>query len=148
MEPYRLVHHSRRWYLLVYDVDRGDWRAFRVDRIGPKPPAGPRFEPRELPDDEAAYVVKGVTTRVYRFQARVVLHTSAEGVSRFAWSGFGTITALDDDSCELRTGFESLDALAMYLGMLGRAAMVADRRNWPRMRAAAGRLMRAAGESA
>ncbi|MBY8878560.1 helix-turn-helix transcriptional regulator [Actinacidiphila acidipaludis] len=119
VEPYRLVHHNRRWYLLAYDVTRDDWRTFRVDRVEPKPPAGPRFTPRELPDDAASYVAKGVTSRAYRYQARVVVHASAESVGRFAWSGFGTITALGEDSCELATGFESLDALAMFLGLLG-----------------------------
>ncbi len=31
-EPYRLVASDRRWYLLAYDIDRDDWRSFRVDR--------------------------------------------------------------------------------------------------------------------
>lgn len=33
VEPYRLVASDRRWYLLAYDVDRDDWRSFRVDRM-------------------------------------------------------------------------------------------------------------------
>ncbi|WP_069467178.1 helix-turn-helix transcriptional regulator [Actinacidiphila rubida] len=119
VEPYRLVHHNRRWYLLAYDVARADWRTFRVDRMEPKTPTGPRFTPRQLPDDAASYVAKGVTSRAYRYEARVVLHAPADAVRRLAWSGFGTITELGEDSCELVTGFESLDALAMFLGMLG-----------------------------
>ncbi|WP_329130377.1 YafY family transcriptional regulator [Streptomyces sp. NBC_01476] len=119
VEPYRLVHHGRRWYLLAHDVDRADWRTFRVDRIEPKTPTGPRFTPRELPEDAAEYVAKGVTTRTYRFQARVLLRASAEVVTQHTWAGFGTVTSAGDDSCELVTGFESLDSLAMYLGMLG-----------------------------
>lgn len=78
VEPYRLVHHGRRWYLLAFDTARDDWRTFRVDRIEPKAPTGPRFTPRELPEDAASYVAKGVTSRAYRFQARVLLHTSPE----------------------------------------------------------------------
>ena len=34
VEPYRMVVLSRRWYLVAYDLDRDDWRTFRVDRIG------------------------------------------------------------------------------------------------------------------
>ena len=120
VEPYRLVQHNRRWYLLAYDMDRADWRTFRIDRIEPKPPTGPRFTPRELPEDAAAYVAKGVTSRAYRFQAVIVLHTPVESLARYEqWFRFWTITALDDRSCELRTGFESLEALALYTGMLG-----------------------------
>ncbi|UWE09157.1 helix-turn-helix transcriptional regulator [Actinacidiphila bryophytorum] len=145
VEPYRLVHHGRRWYLLAYDVERADWRTFRVDRIEPKPPAGPRFTPRELPDDAAAYVAEGVTSRAYRFQAVVVLHAPAEAVARYAWAGFGTVTARDESSCELRTGFESLDALAMYVGMLGVPFEVREPRELAdHLRTVAARLARAA----
>ena len=33
VEPYRMVATGRRWYLLAYDVDRDDWRTFRLDRM-------------------------------------------------------------------------------------------------------------------
>ena len=45
VEPHRLVNWGRRWYLFAYDTARQDWRTFRVDRMTPNPPAGPRFEP-------------------------------------------------------------------------------------------------------
>jgi predicted DNA-binding transcriptional regulator YafY len=32
VEPVRLVASGRRWYLLAFDLDRDDWRTFRVDR--------------------------------------------------------------------------------------------------------------------
>jgi predicted DNA-binding transcriptional regulator YafY len=51
VEPYRLVHNRGRWYLVAWDADRDAWRTFRVDRISPLPPTGPRFTPRELPPD-------------------------------------------------------------------------------------------------
>lgn len=146
VEPYRLVHHGRRWYLLAYDVERADWRTFRVDRIEPRSPTGPRFTPRELPEDAAEYVAKGVTSRAYRYQAVIVLHASADSLAQFVWSGFCTITARDELSCELRTGFESLDSLAMYVGMLGvhfeirEPPELADH-----LRTVAARLTRAAG---
>ena len=37
VEPLRLVHTGRLWYLVAWDRDRGDWRTFRVDRIGGHP---------------------------------------------------------------------------------------------------------------
>src|SRR4051794_28345131 len=45
-EPLRLVHTGRRWYLVAWDVERGAWRTFRVDRMGPRIAADRRFEPR------------------------------------------------------------------------------------------------------
>ncbi|URN18479.1 helix-turn-helix transcriptional regulator, partial [Streptomyces sudanensis] len=35
-EPHRLVSTGRRWYLVAWDVDRDDWRTFRVDRLAPR----------------------------------------------------------------------------------------------------------------
>ena len=49
VEPYRLVRSGVRWYLVAWDLAREDWRSFRVDRMEPKIPTGPRFVPRELP---------------------------------------------------------------------------------------------------
>ena len=34
VEPFRLVHVDRRWYLVAFDPSRADWRNFRLDRIG------------------------------------------------------------------------------------------------------------------
>jgi len=33
VEPYRLVNWGHRWYLVAFDVERDDWRTFRVDRL-------------------------------------------------------------------------------------------------------------------
>ena len=53
-EPYRLVSTGRRWYLVAYDLDRADWRTFRVDRVSEPFATGARFAPRELPTGDAA----------------------------------------------------------------------------------------------
>ena len=33
VEPHRLVSLGRRWYLVGFDLDRDDWRTYRVDRV-------------------------------------------------------------------------------------------------------------------
>lgn len=53
-EPYRMVSTGRRWYLVAYDIDRDDWRTFRVDRVEEPFATGARFAPRELPTGDAA----------------------------------------------------------------------------------------------
>ncbi|MEU6094549.1 YafY family protein [Streptomyces sp. NPDC047079] len=120
VEPHRLVCSERRWYLVAWDVDREDWRTFRVDRLTPKPPHGPRFTPRTPPaDDLAAYVSRGVSTRAYATQAvvrlLVPLHEAAERVSPSA----GTLEAETDTSCLLRTGAASLDVMVVHVLMMG-----------------------------
>jgi predicted DNA-binding transcriptional regulator YafY len=70
VEPFRLVYTERRWYLVAYDLDRQDWRTFRVDRVGPPVATGAKGVAREAPD-AAALVAEGVAVRAYDVQARV-----------------------------------------------------------------------------
>ncbi|MFJ1730338.1 helix-turn-helix transcriptional regulator [Streptomyces sp. NPDC088254] len=49
-EPHSPVGFDRHWYLIAWDTDRTDWRTFRVDRLTPRTPTGPRFSPPELAD--------------------------------------------------------------------------------------------------
>lgn len=60
VEPYRLVSTGRRWYLVAYDLEREDWRTFRVDRVSEPFATGARFAPRELPMDAVAFVERGL----------------------------------------------------------------------------------------
>ncbi|HSC90189.1 MAG TPA: WYL domain-containing protein [Gaiellaceae bacterium] len=49
VEPHRRVQLGRRWYLVAWDVDRSDWRSFRVDRITTALSVANRFPPRKPP---------------------------------------------------------------------------------------------------
>ncbi|MBH0776222.1 helix-turn-helix transcriptional regulator [Nocardia bovistercoris] len=118
-EPHRLVHTGRRWYLLGWDVDRADWRTYRVDRMHPRVPTGPRFTPREAPSDIADYVGRGVTTSPYRYAARVTLLVPAEVAADRIAPTVGVVEPIDERSCLLTTGANSVDELAFYLGAYG-----------------------------
>jgi predicted DNA-binding transcriptional regulator YafY len=120
LEPHRIVHSGRRWYLVAYDVEKQDWRTFRADRITPVPPLGARFVPREPPDaDAGAYASWTVSNAVYRYQARVTIHAPAAEVAEQITPTSGMVRPLDERTCELRTGSNSLDSLAVYIGLLG-----------------------------
>ncbi|MEV8596729.1 YafY family protein [Streptomyces sp. NPDC052012] len=120
VEPHRLVCSERRWYLVAWDLDRADWRTFRVDRLSPRPPHGPRFVPREPPAaDLAAYVSQGVSTRVYASHAVIRLLVPLERAAERISPTDGTLEADGPDACVLRTGAASLDALVVHVMMLG-----------------------------
>lgn len=120
VEPHRLVSWGHRWYLLAWDVERADWRTFRVDRIAPRTPTGPRFTPRELPEgDAAAHVSRGVSAAAWRYHARLLVHASAARVLERITPAAGTVEAVDDESCVLSTGSDLLETMAVHLGMLG-----------------------------
>jgi predicted DNA-binding transcriptional regulator YafY len=126
-EPYRLVNWGRRWYLVAYDVDSQDWRTFRVDRMHVRTPTGPRFQARELPEpDLAAYVSRRASSAAWRYRTRVTVHAPAETVLERINPAVGTVEAIDEHSCVLDTGADSIDTLAVYLGMLGVDFSVVD----------------------
>jgi predicted DNA-binding transcriptional regulator YafY len=120
VEPYRIVNAGQRWYLVAWDLDREDWRTFRVDRMRAGMSPGARFTPRPLTDAEVeALVSRGVPVEARQHQARVLVRApAAELAARFGpW--LGTITAVDETSCLLETGADNLEMLAGYLGLLG-----------------------------
>ncbi|MCP9622810.1 YafY family transcriptional regulator [Nocardia otitidiscaviarum] len=120
VEPHRLVHTGRHWYLLGWDVDRDDWRTYRVDRLTPRIPTGPRFTPRDAPEiDPAGFVSRGVSTAPYRYQARITLFAPAAVATDRIAPTVGVIEAVDADTCVLHTGSDSLDELAVYVGVFG-----------------------------
>ncbi|WP_328835519.1 YafY family protein [Streptomyces europaeiscabiei] len=119
VEPYRAVNWGRRWYLVAWDVEREDWRTFRIDRIQPRTPTGPRFTPREPPGgDITAYVSLRVSSAAWRHHARVTVHAPATAVIEQINPAVGTVQALDADTCVLTTGADTVQTLAAYLGML------------------------------
>ena len=118
-EPHRVVNWGQRWYLVAWDTDRTDWRTFRVDRIRQHLPTGPRFAPRDLSDDDvAALVSRGVPAAARPYQARVTVYAPAATIAERIGPWVGTVEAIDEDTCILDTGADTLEILAVYLGML------------------------------
>lgn len=54
VEPHALAPAGHRWFLLCWDLDRDDWRTFRVDRIGRIEHTRVIFAARDISDDEVA----------------------------------------------------------------------------------------------
>jgi predicted DNA-binding transcriptional regulator YafY len=120
VEPHRLVHTGRRWYLVAWDANREDWRTFRVDRIEPPLSTDRRFEPREPPaPDIAAYVARSISSVRDRYQAEIVLRASLAEVASRVPRSVGTLEPIDEHSCLLRTGSDWLGGLAVYVAAIG-----------------------------
>lgn len=119
-EPYKLVNLGRRWYLLGWDVDRTDWRTYRIDRLQLRIPSGPRFTPRETPEDGVAdFVSRGVSTAPYPCQSKVTLHVSITDAAQRISPTVGHLEAVNTHECLLYLGANSYDDLAIHLGLLG-----------------------------
>ena len=118
VEPAGLVATGRRWYLMAYDVDRDDWRTFRLDRMTRVAPTTWRFREREH-EDPAAYVQRAVASAAYRFQARIVVHAPTVEVAERTSVRSVVLTAIDDHTTLLEAGAETLYGLAFHLSFLG-----------------------------
>ncbi|MEU1177370.1 WYL domain-containing protein [Streptomyces sp. NPDC005820] len=120
VQPHHLVTWRARWYLVAWDLTREDWRAFRVDRIRPRTPTGPRFTPRELPGGDVSTFLTGRfrgndgTTTDWPCRGEVILHLPAHAVAPYAQDG--VVEELGPHRCRLTLGSWSWPGLAAALG--------------------------------
>jgi predicted DNA-binding transcriptional regulator YafY len=119
VEPHQVLNRGGRWYLLAWDLDRDDWRTFRIDRMAPRTPTGPRFTPREIPGgDVAAFVAArfrgltepGAAGHRWPCEGEVILHAPASRIAPYVHEG--SIEPLGPDRCRLVAGAWSWAGLA------------------------------------
>lgn len=110
VEPYRLVSTGRRWYAVAWDLERGDWRTFRVDRCDSTPAQRERFTPRPLPArDLAAYVQESITRNPYRYTVVVRLAAPLSVLAERVPPDVASLTADGPGHTIVRGGWDSLD---------------------------------------
>jgi predicted DNA-binding transcriptional regulator YafY len=118
VEPHRLVTVGRRWYLLGYDLDRQDWRSFRLDRLTEPFGTRSRFRAREVPGgDAAAYVRKGLSRNETQAVVRVLVQAPASVIEPRT-GRWATVTAVDDSSCRVEMDAVNPGWAAFGLGVL------------------------------
>lgn len=148
-EPYRLVSTGRRWYLVAYDLDRGDWRTFRVDRVSEPFATGARFAPRELPTGNAAeYLRQSVWRRQEAYEFSVTFDAPVEFVAARVPAWLGVPEAVDGgERCRLRGAVgDAVEWMAVRLAMVDCEFVVESPEELVRcVRELGGRLSRAAG---
>lgn len=125
VEPVQMITTGQRWYLMAYDVDRDDWRTFRLDRMDEVETTTWRFRLREHPDP-AQYVQNAVTAAPYRYVARVRLRASAEEVGVQIPPQVGRVEEDQDGWCLLIAGADDLEWLAVHVARLGYDAQVLE----------------------
>ncbi|MFC1431219.1 helix-turn-helix transcriptional regulator [Streptacidiphilus sp. N1-3] len=149
VEPYRLVRGGRDWYLLAFDLDRDEWRAFRVDRIDGGVQPGARFSPRPEPGgDAAAFVSDAIAPSSWLYRSTILFLAPLETVTvaRTASPAAGRLKPRDATSCLHHTGAETLEALAVQAALTGIDFEVLDPSELrEHVRALGERLVRAAG---
>ncbi|MDT7789928.1 MAG: hypothetical protein QOF58_8347 [Pseudonocardiales bacterium] len=120
VEPVQLVALGRRWYLLAFDVERDDWRIFRMDRISDALSTGARFSAKTPPGGDATeYVTQKMYESAPTYRARATLKLPVD-LARARLADFaGDLEALDDTTCTWHSNEDTIDYLAFRLTLLG-----------------------------
>lgn len=156
IHPYGLIAHSGRWYLVAFDTDKKEERAFRVDRIRTVRSIPGTFEPPQHPD-AAGRLLGRFADANYRWQVVLRIRETEDhirrylplSVARLERVGGAADRGREDAPLWHRAEIhaENLDWLPSVIAALD-CEVVIDRpdelRN--RVRATATRMLRAAGE--
>jgi predicted DNA-binding transcriptional regulator YafY len=117
VEPYGVVTAGRRWYLVAFDVDRDDWRTFRVDRVEETRATAGRFEPRPMPEDPAAFVLGSIERMSRAHEVVVDVAAAADDVERRI-GRWATIEPTGSGTCRVRMTADELEWPVLALTQL------------------------------
>ncbi len=110
VEPLRIVHTGRRWYLVARDRDRDAWRTFRVDRITHPERTGIRYH-FDNPPDPLAFVTESTGIAPWNLVARVRVQVDAETARQQLPPREVVVDPIDATTCELRFAANDLGPL-------------------------------------
>jgi predicted DNA-binding transcriptional regulator YafY len=120
LEPYRLVSWQRRWFVVARDPAGDSWAPYRLDWMRLRTPGGRRFTPRPLAgEDYTSFVLREVAFSGWSVHARIAVDASAEEVLARINPTVGVVESVDTGHCVLVTGADSVEMIAVYIGLLG-----------------------------
>ncbi len=118
VEPHHVVPLDRRWYLLAWDLDREDWRTFRLDRIDDPRSTSRRFTPRPLPAaDPTTYIRQTIATLRSVHHVVLVVDTPIEVVQRHL-GPWGSATKQGAKTTRIEMNIPDLGWAVMMLAVL------------------------------
>lgn len=124
VEPIGLVRNGARWYLVARDVDRKDWRTFRLDRMGALEALGTPFEIDERPDP-VALLAEGIALGTFPFRARVRIPLPVEEATKVVPRTFAVLEG-EDGATIADIGSVSMERMVAYLAGINPPCEVLD----------------------
>jgi predicted DNA-binding transcriptional regulator YafY len=117
IDPYGVVHHRGRWYVVGWCHLREDVRMFRLDRMLALEPRSDVFA-RPLDFDSAAFVLESLATMPWGLPIEVLLELSLTEAQRRLAPDLGTLEEVPGGVL-LRTKADNLDWFARLLVEVG-----------------------------
>ncbi|TCC22663.1 helix-turn-helix transcriptional regulator [Kribbella speibonae] len=119
VEPYRLVSWHGYWHLVARD-EQAVWHSYRVDWMSLRMATGRRYRPRPMTDEAYTdFVLRDVASTGWKVHARITVYAPAQEVLSRIHAAVGIVESVDDNTSVLVTGADSLETIAVYIGMLG-----------------------------
>ncbi len=131
-EPAAVVYSGSRWYLLAWDLERDDWRTFRVDRIRGRLRAAGRGHRRTVPGgDPAAYVRErlqraGEERRPTAPPGRVRVEAPARRVRALVPTRWAEVESDGEAACVVSTRGPWRESFLVWMATLGEPFEVLD----------------------
>ena len=126
VQPLRLANYGRRWYLIAWDVDRGDWRSFRVDRMNEVRVTGDSFVPRPVPADVATRLERGIAYEPFACRITLRLQGGVEELQAVLPVWCGVLEPETATHSLLHVGAESPEHLLAQVLMIGQDVELVD----------------------
>jgi len=130
-EPSAVVYSGHRWYLVAFDLDRDDWRTFRLDRIKGQLRSGGRGRQRVVPGgDPAAYVKEQLRASAggdaNSGVGRIRLSLPAPQAARRIPARYATVEPDGEDACIVSTRGSWSRSFLVWMAMLDAPMEVLD----------------------
>jgi len=119
VQPTRLANYGRRWYLIAWDIDRSDWRSFRVDRMDKARATGDSFVPRPVPADVATRLERGIAYEPFACRITLRLQGGVEELQAVLPVWCGVLEPEAATHSLLHVGAESPEHLLAQVLMIG-----------------------------
>jgi predicted DNA-binding transcriptional regulator YafY len=130
-EPAAVVHSGYRWYLLAFDLDREDWRTFRVDRIKGRVKEDGRGRRRAVPGGDAAAYVRNQLRSQGVVEGKVVpgrvwLGLPAAQAGARIPGRYATVEPDGDDACIVATRGQWSENFLVWMATMDAPIRVLD----------------------
>lgn len=117
LEATHVVTWGAKWFVVGWDVQRDDWRVFRVDRVRPVSPNGKRYTPRDVPGGVADFIASRFSNEAWLVRGTVRLETPAAEVVPWLGGADALVEPIDHGTCRLTAASWSWVALLGWFSM-------------------------------
>lgn len=118
VEPHRLTSTAGGWRLTAFDLDRDDWRTFRLDRLAQAAPTTWQFRPRPGLQEALDRAHRPAPPEAWKIQIQVHIHAPLALVEQELGGRVGRLVSLGEAGTLLQSGATDAADSAWWLARM------------------------------